>query len=379
MSTTLIEPTVAAAAPEGQEQRVFATPETVLGALSSVGYFTDRKTATSVWLSYHLDRPILQEGPAGAGKTQLALAIAKAAEMDVVRLQCYPGITDDKAIGHYNQPLQELFVLLHKDRDTDFAFIQREVSSRRFFQTGPLLEAIESPRKKVLLIDEVDKVPESFEAMLLELLSEWDLSTPGLGTIHATTRPLTFLTSNRVRELSDPLRRRSIYLVVQHPTTTLEGKIVASKTPSLPVETHLFIASLAKTLRVYPMRKPPSISEMKDIATAMELLGLHTVRGEHEEIFLPLIAKWSEDVDKLKLNHRFEAIVSEANYYVDRIKLMLAVKRGLAKPDVMRLPPERVRESEAIRALLKRVRMEEYPNDEIERLDQELEAAKERH
>lgn len=366
---------------KGLEERlayVFSSPQVLLKELSATGYITDDVTAYSVWYAYKLDRPIIQEGPAGAGKTQLALSVAKVTGMEIVRLQCYPGITDDKAIGQYNRALQELYVLVNKDRDADFDEIRTEIMKRKFFTTGPLLYAIESPKKCILLIDEVDKVPEEFEAMLLELLSVWEISAPGLGTIPATTKPLTFLTSNAVRDLADPLRRRSIYTVVRHPTAMLEARIVAYKTASLPIETHVFIAGLAQTLRTYRMKKHPSISEMSDIATAMEMMGMTTILPEHQEIVLPLLAKRTEDIDTLRLRGKFAALVTQTNDYVARIKLLIAVKRGLIGADILKYEVERVRESAEIREMLNKVKILQFPEEEMKQIAAEIAAAKER-
>lgn len=358
---------------------VFRSVETVNAALAKAGYFTDEKTANTVWLAYHLGKPILQEGPAGAGKTQLALSTAKIAGMKIVRLQCYPGIDSDMAIGHYDHALQQLFTLLHKDRDMDAVAIKREIYAREFFITGPLLEAIESPNRVVLLIDEVDKVPEPFEAMLLELLAEWEISSPMLGTVKAVTKPLTFLTSNKVRDLSDALRRRSFYLFINHPTAMLEGRIVAAKTPSLPLETHVFIAMLAQTLRIYTMKKPPSISEMSDIAQAMALMGLKRILPEQRDVFAPLFAKWPQDIETLNKSEFFGSIIRQTNDYVDRVKLMLAVKRRMVKPEILSWPKERVREAEEIQGMLNRLDLGGYPEEEIARCDRELKELRKGH
>jgi MoxR-like ATPase len=198
---------------------MYASPDETLAALERVGYFTDQKTATTVYLAGKLHRPILLEGPAGAGKTELATSVSRAYGIPLLRLQCYQGINEEKAIGQYDKSFQELYVLLmsKSDHTPDWAEIKREVTSRAYFIAGPLLEAIEQNQRCVLLIDEIDKVDYAFEAMLLELLSGWTLSIPKMGTVHATSIPYVFLTSNQERRLGDPLRRRSLYLVVEHP------------------------------------------------------------------------------------------------------------------------------------------------------------------
>ncbi len=360
---------------------IFSNPGALLRALRTVGYITDAPTAFTVWQAYRLNRPILQEGPAGAGKTQLALSVAQVTGMNIVRLQCYPGITDDKAIGRYNESLQRIFSQIFNSKDMSLEEINQKISSREFFRTGPLLESIESEEPVVLLIDEVDKVPHEFEAMLLELLSVWELSAPGLGTIKAKSIPLTFLTSNAERDLADPLRRRSLYIEVKHPTPELEAHIVAYKTPSLPIETHVFIAGMALALRAYTMKKPPSISEMSDIAAAMQLMGLTTIVPEHQEIFLPLLAKRKDDIGKLRLGGAFADIVNQANHFVLHVKLKIAEELGEIGEDILQTPVdklvERLRESEAMLKKVEAIQFASFPDREIRLIEAEKAAFEE--
>jgi MoxR-like ATPase len=296
---------------------MFRSPEETLVNLERVGYFTDRQTATTVFLAGRIHRPVMLEGPAGAGKTQLAQSVAQAYGVPLLRLQCYQGINEEKAIGQYDTSLQELYVLLMSkgSKTPDWEEIKRQITSRAFFMAGPLLEAIEQEEPCVLLIDEIDKVDYAFQAMLLELLSAWALSIPKLGTVNATSIPHVFLTSNQERRLGDPLRRRSLYLVIEHPGAGREAAIVAKRTPNASTATHRFIAGLAKSLRAYTMEKPPSISEMNDVALAMELLGMKTIQPEHKEIILPLIAKTEGDRKRLLMKEAFESIVRLAARY----------------------------------------------------------------
>src|ERR1700692_4671342 len=298
-----------------------SSPDETLAALERVGYFTDQKTATTVYLAGKLHRPIMLEGPAGAGKTELATSVARAYRVPILRLQCYRGINEEKAIGQYDKSLQELYVLLmsKSDHTPDWTKIKRVVTSRAYFIAGPLLEAIEQDQRCVLLIDEIDKVDYAFEAMLLELLSAWTLSIPRMGTVQATSIPYVFLTSNQERRLGDPLRRRSFYLVVEHPTAEREAAIVAKRTPDASEKTHRFIAGLAKSLRAYTMEKPPSISEMNDVALAMQLLGLEQIGPGHKDIMLPLIAKTEGDRKRLLMKQAFESIVRIAGRYASEI------------------------------------------------------------
>ena len=300
---------------------MYSSPYETLKALEEVGYFTDLKTATTIYLAGRIHRPIMLEGPAGAGKTELASSVARAYGVRLLRLQCYQGINEEKAIGQYDRSLQELYVLLmsKSDHTPDWAEIKREVTSRAYFMAGPLLEAIEQERPCVLLIDEIDKVDYSFEAMLLELLSAWTLSIPKMGTVEAASIPHVFLTSNQERRLGDPLRRRSFYLVVEHPTAEREAAIVARRTPNAGEETHQFIAGLAKSLRAYTLEKPPSISEMNDVSLAMELLGITRLGPEHKDIMLPLIAKTEGDRKRLLLKQAFESIVHMAGAHAEEL------------------------------------------------------------
>jgi MoxR-like ATPase len=300
---------------------MYASPDETLAALESVGYLTDQKTATTVYLAGRLHRPVMLEGPAGAGKTELATSVSRAYGVPLLRLQCYQGINEEKAIGQYDKSLQELYVLLKSKSNhaPDWAEIKREVTSRAYFMAGPLLEAIEQDQRCVLLIDEIDKVDYAFEAMLLELLSAWTLSIPKMGTVQATSIPYVFLTSNQERRLGDPLRRRSFYLVVEHPTAEREAAIVAKRTSDASENTHHFIAGLAKSLRAYSMEKPPSISEMNDVALAMQLLGIEQITPEHKDIMLPLIAKTEGDRKRLLMKQAFESIVRIAGRHASEM------------------------------------------------------------
>lgn len=301
---------------------MFDSPEQTLSALSRVGYFTDQKTATTVYLAGQINKPILLEGPAGAGKTELAQSVARAAGADLLRLQCYQGINEEKAIGQFDKSLQELFVLLTAKTEGTYEWdqIRRDVTSRAFFLAGPLLMAIEKEKRCVLLIDEIDKVDYAFEAVLLELLSAWTISIPKMGTVKATTVPFVFMTSNQERRLGDPLRRRSFYLIVEHPTAEREAAIVKSKTPTANAAMHRFIAGLAKALRGFNLEKPPSISEMNDVAQAMQLLSMDEFLAVHKDIMLPLIVKTEGDRKRMLMKQAFEVIIHTARKHADAME-----------------------------------------------------------
>ncbi len=259
--------------------------------LRATGYIADSIATTTVYLAARLHKPMLLEGPAGSGKTQLAYAVAGAANTTVERLQCYEGINEEKAIGRYDEPLRRLCVELKaKSHDFDWESVRTELHSQQFFSAGPLLRALQYERPCVLLIDELDKVDQAFEAMLLELLSEWRLSIPKLGTIDARSIPFVVLTSNEERRIGDPLRRRSFYLRVEHPTAEREAEIVALRTPHSSPEFHAGMAGLAKALRGWSLEKPPSVSEILDLAQALNVLGSQQVTPEMRDILLPLLA-----------------------------------------------------------------------------------------
>ncbi len=295
---------------------MFSSPEQVGKALRRTGYIADRIATTTVFLAATLHKPVLLEGPAGSGKTQLAYAVAEAASTKVERLQCYEGINEEKAIGKFDEPLQRLCVELKaKSASVDWESLRTELHSLQFFSAGPLLRALQCEKPCVLLIDELDKVDHAFEALLLELLSVWQLSIPKLGTIEARSIPFVVLTSNEERRIGDPLRRRSFYLRVEHPTAEREAEIVALRTPDSTNEFHAGMAGLAKALRGWSMEKPPSVSEILDLAQALKVLGSEQITPEMRDILLPLLAKTEADRRKLLLRDGFASLIFDAQQY----------------------------------------------------------------
>jgi len=295
---------------------VFSSLEELAERLHAAGYIADSIATTTVYLAERLQKPLLLEGPAGSGKTQLAYAVADAAETVVERLQCYEGINEEKAIGKFDEPLQRLCVELKaKSASVDWESLQTELHSQQFFGAGPLLRALQCERPCVLLIDELDKVDHAFEALLLELLSVWQLSIPKLGTIKARSIPFVVLTSNEERRIGDPLRRRSFYLRVEHPTVEREAEIVALRTPDSSHEFHAGMAGLAKALRGWSMEKPPSVSEILDLAQALKVLGSEQITPEMRDILLPLLAKTEADRRKLLLRDGFASLIFDAQQY----------------------------------------------------------------
>jgi MoxR-like ATPase len=295
---------------------VFLSPKQTQEALASCGYITDEITATVVYLAARLNKPILKEGPPGSGKTQLAYAVAEATGAEIERLQCYEGINEEKAIGKFDEPLQRLAVELRsKSGLIEWEELKQELHSEKFFSAGPLLRALRHSRRCVLLVDELDKVDAAFEAMLLELLSVFQLSIPKLGLIKAESIPFVVLTSNEERRIGDPLRRRSFYLRVEHPTPQREARILQMRTPNQSSDFHRGMAGLAKALRGWSLEKPPSISEMLDLAQALEVLGEERITPDMRDILLPLLAKTEADRRKLMLRDGWASLVYDAQQY----------------------------------------------------------------
>jgi MoxR-like ATPase len=220
------------------------------------------------------------------------------------------------AIGKFDDSLQQLCVdLKAKSTSVEWDGLQIELHGRRFFSAGPLLSALEYKNPCVLLVDELDKVDHAFEAMLLELLSAWQLSIPKLGTVKAESIPFVVLTSNEERRIGDPLRRRSFYLRVEHPTAEREAEIVRVRTSDSSPEFHAGMAGLAKALRGWSLEKPPSISEILDLAQALKVLGEERVTPEMRDLLLPLLAKTEADRRKLCLRDGFASLVHDAQQY----------------------------------------------------------------
>ena len=295
---------------------MFASPEALAQGLRGSRYIADEVTTIVVYLATQLHKPVIMEGPAGSGKTQLAYAVAAAADTTVERLQCYEGINEEKAIGKFDEALQRLCVELRiKSGGIAWASLQTELHSQEFFTAGPLMRALLSEKPRVLLIDEIDKVDQEFEALLLEILSVWQLSIPKLGTVKARSIPFVVLTSNEERRIGDPLRRRSFYLRVEHPTAEREARIVALRTPDSSAEFHAGMAGLAKALRGWSLEKPPSVSEILDLAEALKILGHEQVTSDMRDILLPLLAKTEADRRKLLLRDGFASLVYDAQQY----------------------------------------------------------------
>ncbi len=295
---------------------MFASIEDLAERLSAAKYVIDPVTLQVVYLAARMRKPVIVEGPPGCGKTALAQAIAAAGNTVIERLQCYEGINEEKAIGKFDNALQKLFLDTQADRiEKDWAAIRSSLHTLDFFVQGPLLRSLLYDKPCVLLIDEVDKVDEGFEALLLEILSEWQISVPKLGTVKHTTVPFVLLTSNEVRRLGDPLRRRSFYLRVEFPTVERETEILRVRSATANPALRRLIAGLAQALRGWQMEKPVSIAEMLELAQALELLGFEDITPEMRDILLPLVAKTESDRKRLLLRDGFASLVHDSHQY----------------------------------------------------------------
>jgi len=300
---------------------VFSSAEELSEKLRGARYIIDPVTLSVVYLAARMQKPLLIEGPPGCGKTELAYAVAAAASVAVERLQCYEGISEDKAIGKFDEGLQKLFLETQDEHlEKDWGEIRRRLHTLDFFAGGPLLRALRyEDRPCVLLIDEIDKVDQGFEALLLEILSAWQITVPKLGTIAAATIPFVVLSSNEERRLGDPLRRRCFYLRFEYPTVERETEILAVRSKSDSPALRGQLAGLAHALRGWNMEKPPSIAEMLDLAQALEILGMEEISHEQRDLLLPLLAKTEADRKRLLLRAGFEGLVADSKRYRDEL------------------------------------------------------------
>jgi MoxR-like ATPase len=272
-------------------------PSTVADDLERVGYLADARIAQVVFLADRLDKPILAEGPAGVGKTALALALAEATGRRLVRLQCYEGLDEAKAL--YEWDYHKQLLRLQADEGASWDDLEGDIFSVPFLLERPLLAAIRSPEPVVLLIDEVDRVEVETEALLLEILDAFQVTIPELGTITAISKPIVVLTSNNTRELSEALKRRCLFLHVPYPSVERERAILAAKVPELPEALADKVARTVATIRNVPTRKSPSVSESIDWARTLIALGIEDLDDDSLASTLNVLLKYQADIDKV--------------------------------------------------------------------------------
>jgi len=291
---------------------MFANVQEVAGSLERAGYLASPDIATAVFLADRLEKPLLVEGPAGVGKTELALAFARATGRELIRLQCYEGLDEAKALYEWEYPKQLLYTQILREKigeitagattlqaavdriaDQEDAFF-----SERFLLARPLLQAIRSPERVVLLIDEVDRAEAEFEAFLLEVLSDFQVSVPELGTLRARHTPLVVLTSNNAREMTDAIRRRCLHLHIDFPDAERERAIVRVRLPGIEQRLLEQVVSVTQQLRTLDLKKKPSVAETLDWARALVVLGADSLDEALVRDTLNVILKYEGDVER---------------------------------------------------------------------------------
>jgi MoxR-like ATPase len=272
---------------------LFASPEDVRDRLAATGYLADDAIATTVFLADALGKPLLVEGPAGTGKTELAKAVATAANASIVRLQCYEGLDEARALYEWNYRKQLLRIQAAGDQAWEET--HDDIFSEEFLLSRPLLTAIRQTEPTVLLVDETDKADVEVEGLLLEVLSDFQVTVPELGTIEATRRPFVVLTSNATRELSEALKRRCLFLHVDYPDADREKAIVLSRVPEVVENLAEALVRTVRTLRALELKKPPSIAESIDWARTLVVLGIADLDEDAVARTLGVVLKHSSD------------------------------------------------------------------------------------
>ena len=267
-------------------------------SLYDLDYIASDELAMSIHLAINLERPLLLEGEAGIGKTALAIALSKLYKTTLIRLQCYEGLDSSSTIYEWNYQKQLLSIRLNENKNDNKLKIDEHIFSKEFLLERPLLRALTQKKTPVLLIDEIDRADEEFEAYLLEILSEYQVSIPEYGTIQAVTKPIVIITSNNTRDLSDALRRRCIYNYVYYPKKELELEILQKKLPNIDFQLSTQIVNFVQNLRLQDLEKKPGIAETLDWAAAISGLGLKDLSENYKILHSTLVCLLKTETDK---------------------------------------------------------------------------------
>ena len=285
----------------------------VLAGLTAQHYVADRSLAVAVHLALQLGKPLFLEGEAGVGKTEVAKVLAAIRETELIRLQCYEGLDVSHAVYEWDYPRQMLAIRLIEARGEGSTAEVEDIMSRDYLVARPLLQAVEAAaagRRPVLLIDELDRADEEFEAYLLEVLSDFQVTIPEIGTIAADEPPVVILTSNRTREIHDALKRRCIYHWIDYPDFDREVEIVLRKVPNVPEELARDLAGAMEKLRAMDLFKPPGVAETLDWAAALAVLGTTRLEPEVTDETLGVVLKYQEDIERIRAGGTEQILVS---------------------------------------------------------------------